>query len=55
MAALLTRLLRFPLGQEEELIIPVDVTEDHWARDCILRAVNGSRILEESMLLEEFP
>ena len=53
-AALLTRLLRFPLAQTgEELIVPTDVEEDHWARECILRAVNGSKILEESLLLEE--
>ena len=46
-----TRLLRFPLAQTgEELIVPTDVEEDHWARECILRAVNGSKILEESLL-----
>lgn len=53
-ATLLTRLLRFPMTENGELTIPVDVNEDHWARESILRAVNGSRILEESML-EEVP
>lgn len=53
-ATLLTRLLRFPMTENGELTIPADVNEDHWARESILRAVNGSRILEESML-EEVP
>ena len=52
-AALPTRLLRFPMNQNGEVVVPVDVEEDYWARECILRAVNGSGILEESMLLEE--
>lgn len=52
-AALLTRLLRFPLVETGELVVPTDVDEDHWARECILRAVNGSKILEESLLTEE--
>lgn len=51
-AALLTRLLRFPMTQTGELVVPIDVEEDHWARDCILRAVNGSHVLEESLVEE---
>lgn len=53
-AALLTRLLKFPMEENGDLVVPTDVTEDHWARACILRAVNGSHTLEES-LLEEAP
>ena len=52
-ATFLTRLLRFPLNEEGELIIPLDVDEVVWARDPILRAVNGSQILEESWTVEE--
>lgn len=47
-AALLTRLLRFPWVQKDELVVPDDVEEDHWGRDSILRAVNGSLVLEET-------
>lgn len=47
-AALLTRLLRFPWVRKETMVIPDDVDEDHWGRDSILRAVNGSLILEET-------
>ena len=52
-AAILTRMLRFPWVQNGELVIPTDVGEDHWARENILQAVNGSQILEESLLTEE--
>lgn len=47
-AALLTRLLRFPWVQKDELVVPDDVDEEHWGRDSILRAVNGSFVLEET-------
>lgn len=52
-AALLTRMIRFPWVQNGELVVPADVGEDHWARENILQAVNGSQILEESLLIEE--
>ncbi|MDE6107049.1 MAG: S-layer homology domain-containing protein [Oscillospiraceae bacterium] len=52
-AALLVRLLRFPVAQNKELVIPIDVDEEHWARECILRAVNGSHIVETNLLWDE--
>lgn len=47
-ASFLRRLLQFPnVADRKDLLIPVDVSGEHWARDSILRAVNRGAKSEE--------
>ena len=44
----LNRLLRFQKPDGEELKVPLDVGDDHWAREAVLRAVNRGDPLFET-------